>query len=286
MPFGYSGAPATFQRLMDRLLRGCEDFAVAYIDDFAIFGDEWKDHINHLQEVLTRLENAGLTVKLSKSTFAMQSCEYLGHSIGNGVIEPIFNKIEAVRSFPTPDTKTAVSTFLGMTGYYRRFIPDFASVAAPLTDLSKKSDLNIVLWSEKFERAFEALKRALCMDPVLISPDLAERFVLQTDASDRGVGAVLSQLGADGHEHPVDYYSKKLLPREQHYSTIEKECLAIKLAVDAFRVYLLGRRFVIQTDHQSIEWLEKLKESNARLCVGGVHLFSRIHSRYNIERES
>ena len=100
----------------------------------------------------------------------------------------------------------------------------------------------------------------------LISPDLTKRFVLQTDASDQGVQAVLSQLGADGHEHPVGYYSKKLLPREQHYSTIEKECLAIKLAVEAFRVYLLVRRFVIQTDHRSLEWLEKLKESDARLC--------------------
>ena len=196
----------------------------------------------------------------------MQSCEYLGHSIGNGVIKPIFNKIEAVCSFPKPDTKTAVQTFLGITDYYRRFIPNFTSVAAPLTDLTKKSAPNIVLWSEECERAFEALKRALCTDPVLISPDLTKNFVLQTDALDQVIGAVLSQLGADGHEHPVGYNSKKLLPREQHYSTNEKECLAIKLAVEAFRVYLLGRRFVIQTDHRSLEWLEKLKESNARLC--------------------
>ena len=190
MPFGLSGAPATFQSLMDRLLRGCEDFAVAYIDEFAILSDEWKDHINHLQEVLTRLENAGLTVKLSKSKFAMQSCEYLRHSIGNGVIKPIFDKIEAVRSFPTPDTKTAVRTFLGITGYYRRFILHFASVAAPLTDLTKKSAPNIVLWSEECERA-------LCMDPVLISPDLAKRFVLQTDASDRGVGVMLTIVNSE-----------------------------------------------------------------------------------------
>ena len=130
-------------------------------------------------------------------------------------------------------------------------------------ELTKKS----ALWSEECKRAFEALKRALCTDPVLISPDLAKRFVLQTDASDRGVGAVLSQLGADGHEHPVGYCSKKLLPPEQHYSTIEKECLAIKLAVEPFRVHLLGRRFVIQTDHRSLEWLEKLKnQTHARLC--------------------
>ena len=110
------------------------------------------------------------------------------------------------------------------------------------------------------------LKDVYVGDPVLKSPDFTQPFVLQTDASDRGAGAVLSQRGADGEEHPVAYYSRKFLPREERYSTVEKECLAIKLAIAAFRVYLLGRRFTIQTDHRSLEWLDKLKESNPRLC--------------------
>ena len=191
-----------FQRLMDRLLQGSDDFAVAYIWMILLsLVMSGRTTLKHLQDVLTRLENAGLIVKLSKSKFAKQSCEYLGHTIGNGVVKPIFSKIEAVRSFPSPDTKSAVQTLLGITGYYRRFIPDFRSVTAPLTDVTKTSAPNYVLWNEECERAFEILKKAFCTDPVLISPDLTKMFVLQTDASDRGIGAVLSQLGADGQEH-------------------------------------------------------------------------------------
>ena len=266
MPFGLSGAPASFQRLMDRLLQGCEDYAVAYIDDFAIFSSDWQDHLKQLQEVLMRIEKAGLTVKLSKSKFAKRSCEYLGYIVEGGVVKPILSKVEAISSFPKPDTKTAVRAFLGLAGYYRRFIPDFASVAAPLTDLTKKSVPNSGVWNEGCQRAFETLKKALISEPVLSSPDVSKTFIVQTDASDRGVGAVLSQVQEDGQEHPVGYYSRKLLAREQRYSTIEKECLAIKLALDAFKVYLLGRKFVVQTDHRALEWLEKLKENNARLC--------------------
>ena len=182
------------------------------------------------------------------------------------MIKPVLDKVEAVQTFPRPETKTAVRTFLGLTGYYRRFMPNFASVAAPLTDLTKKSAPNSVIWNDECEDAFKALKDMLCSDPVLNSPDFKKRFIVQTDASDRGVGAVLTQVGGDGHNHPVGYYSRKLLPREQRYSTIEKECLAIKLAFEAFKVYLLGRKFVVQTDHRALEWMERLKENNARLC--------------------
>ena len=136
----------------------------------------------------------------------------------------------------------------------------------PLTDLTKKSMPNSVVWNDKCEDAFKVLKDMLCSDPVLNSPDFKKGFIVQTDASDRGVGAVLTQVGVDGQEHPVGYFSRKLLPREQRYSTIEKECLAIKLSLDAFKVYLLGRNFVVQTDHRALEWMERLKENNARLC--------------------
>ena len=120
-------------------------------------------------------------------------------------------------------------------------------------------------WSAECEKSFQWLKQLLCTDPVLRSPDFSKEFILQTDASDHGVGAVLSQLDVGGQDHPVAYFSKKLLPREEHYATGEKECLAIKLAVQAFRVYLLGRPFVIETDHRSLEWLDRLRENNSRL---------------------
>ena len=121
-------------------------------------------------------------------------------------------------------------------------------------------------WDTRCEEAFHQLKQALCSSPVIHCPDFTKEFVLQTDASERGVGAVLSQRDEDGEEHPVAYFSRKLLPREERYSTVEKECLAIKLAVHMFRVYLLGRKFIIQTDHRSLEWLDCLKENNSRLC--------------------
>ena len=164
-----------------------------------------------------------------------------------------------------PKTKKDVRAFLGLTGYYRKFIPEYATIAALLTELTKKEQPNCLAWSSGCAEAFEALKRYLCTSPVLKCPNFERPFVLQTDASDWGVGAVLSQKDDDDNEHPVAYFSKKLLPRERRYSTIEKECLAIKLATHAFRVYLLGKPFTVQTDHHALEWLDRLKEDNARL---------------------
>ena len=186
----------------------------------------------------------------------MKQCSYLGHIVGNGVVRPELDKVETVRSFAIPQTKTNVRAFLGLTGYYRRFIPDYATIALPLTDLTRKTAPNQVCWDQQCDQAFKRLKELLCSSPILQSPDFSHPFILQTDASDRGVGAVLTQRDENGLEHPVSYYSRKLLPREQHYSTVEKELLAIKLATNAFRVYLLGRPFTIVTDHRSLEWLE------------------------------
>ena len=164
-----------------------------------------------------------------------------------------------------PNTKKQDRTFLGLTGYYRRFIKNYASISAALSDLTRSKQPNVVKWTSEAEEAFRHLKRSLCTSPVLIVPDIDRPFLLQTDASDRGVGGVLSQVDKHGEEHPVAYFSRKLLPREEKYSTIEKECLAIKLATYNFRVYLLGRQFTIQTDHRALEWLDKLKDGNPRL---------------------
>ena len=138
-------------------------------------------------------------------------------------------------------------------------------MAAPLTDLTWKSAPNNVCWNSKCDDPFKELKKLLCTSPVFRNPDFLRRFVLWNDASDRGVGAVLSQIDETGEEHPTGYFSKKLLLHKEYYSTVERECLAIKLAIQAFHVYLLGRKFTIQTDHRSLEWLRRLKENNPRL---------------------
>ena len=282
MPFGLQGAPSTFQRMMDVLLKGIREYADAYLDDLVIFSHTWEEHCKHLRAVLSRLREAGLTAKPAKCQLGMQQCVYLGHVVGNGEVRPEQRNIDAVTNFPRAATKKKVRSFLGLTGYYRKFIPNYSTIAVPLTDLTKNSAPSVV-WTDACDTAFAELKRRLTTSPVLKSPNLSQPFILQTDASDRGVGAVLgqavlSQICSDGKEHPVSYYSRKLLPREERYATVEKECLAIKLAIHAFRVYLLGRPFVVQTDHRSLEWLHRLKDSNARLARW-VHVHSRTPSR-------
>ena len=243
MPFGLQGAPATFQRMMDVILDDVGEFAAAYLDDLVIHSTSWDDHVRHLREILRRLGQAGLTVKPKKCQIAMSQCTYLGHVVGNGKVRPEQSKVKALEDFPIPKTKKQVRAFLGLTGYYRKFIKNYAERATALTDLTRKNAPNNVLWTTACNSAFSELKKALCLSAVLRSPDFRRRFILQTDASDRGIGAVLSQCDDDGTEHPVAFYSRKLLPREERYSTVEKECLAIKLATHAFRVYLLGRPF-------------------------------------------
>ena len=265
MPFGLQGAPATFQRLMDRVIRGL-DFAAAYLDDLIVVSKTWEEHLEHLRAVLGRLRAAGLTAKARKCEFGAAECNYLGHVVGSGLVKPQESKLFAIKAFSIPATKKEVRAFLGITGYYRRFIANYSEVAAPLTDLTKKSSPNAVIWTAECDKAFRELKEKLCTMPILRSPDFDSAFILQTDASDRGIGAVLSQRADDGEEHPVAYWSRKLLPREQRYSTIEKECLAIKLGAEAFKVYLLGRTFTIETDHRSLVWMERLKDTNNRLA--------------------
>ena len=266
MPFGLKGAPATFQRLMDLIVQGLDEISGSYIDDLVVFSETWAQHLEHLRAILTRLRAANLTAKAKKCKFGATQCVYLGHIVGSGLVKPLETKIHAVNTFKTPTTKKEVRTFLGMTGYYRKFIPNYSMIATPLTDLTKKSQPTKVIWTSECARAFQELKEILTSPPVLNSPDFNRPFTLQTDASDRGVGAVLSQMSEDGSEHPVAYWSRKLLDREQRYSTVEKECLAIKLAVEAFQVYLLGRPFTIVTDHHALVWMDRLKVSNTRLA--------------------
>ena len=265
MPFGLNGAPATFQRMMDQVIRGLESFSGDYLDDIAIFSDTWEEHLRHIKKVLLCLRESNLTAKPRKCQFGMQECVYLGFVVGNGHVKPDPTKLKAVEEYPVPETKKQVRGFLGLTGYYRRFIEDYAQVAVPLTDLTRKSLPDRVKWTPSCEAAFVSLKKTLCQSPILSNPDFNKTFYLQTDASNRGVGAVLSQLAEDGQDQPIAYFSRKLLPREVKYSTVEKECLAIKLGIEAFRVYLLGRTFIVQTDHRSLVWLDKLKDKNARL---------------------
>eukprot|EP00063_Salmo_salar_P026974 XP_014001809.1 PREDICTED: uncharacterized protein LOC106572279 [Salmo salar] len=264
MPFGLHGAPATFQRLMDKVLQDCDDYCAAYLDDVVIYSHSWEEHIQHLSRVLGKIHDAGLTLNLLKCEWAKQETKYLGYQLGKGEVRPQVDKVESIRNSPQPRTKTQVKSFLGLAGWYRRFIPQFSTIAVPLTNLTSKVASNPVKWTEECEEAFRILKKRLCSFPVLQTPDFQKRFLVQVDASAVGIGAVLAQ-GEPGEELPVLYLSRKLLPRETRYSTIEKECLAIKWALDSLRYYLLGREFDLHTDHRALTWIQTMKDRNSRV---------------------
>ncbi|CAM5178835.1 unnamed protein product [Eretmochelys imbricata] len=265
LPFGLKGAPATFQRLVDQLLRGMESFAVAYIDDICVFSQTWEDHVSQVRQVLDRLQGAGLTVKVEKCKVGMAEVSYLGHRVGSGRLKPEPAKVEVIRDWPAPHTKKQVQAFIGVAGYYRRFVPHFSAIVTPITELCKKGKPDKVVWTEQCQEAFRALKEALVSGPVLANPDFDKPFVVFTDTSDTGLGAVLMQEDEKGERHPITYLSEKLLPREQHYTAIERECLAMVWALKKLEPYLFGQHFTVYTNHPPLTWLHQMKGANAKL---------------------
>uniref|UniRef100_A0A803KDA6 Gypsy retrotransposon integrase-like protein 1 n=1 Tax=Xenopus tropicalis TaxID=8364 RepID=A0A803KDA6_XENTR len=265
MPFGMKNAPATFQRVVNQLLEGCQEFAQAYLDDIAIFSNTWEEHVQHLQRVLERIRQAGLTLKPGKCHFGMAEVQYLGHRVGSGRVMPEPAKVEVIVNWPTPTTQKQVLAFLGTAGYYRRFIPNYSAIAKPLTDLTSKRRPRVVTWTPECATAMSALKSALVNAPVLSAPDFSRGFIVHTDASTYGIGAVLSQVDEKGGEHPIIYLSRKLLPREVAYATIEKECLAIVWALKKLQPYLFGSAFTVVTDHNPLSWLQRVSGDNGKL---------------------
>ena len=264
MPFGLHGAAASFQRMMDEVLNGAEEYAAEYIDDVVIHSSSWEAHLQHLSDIFQRIHRAGLVVNASKCQLARSEVCYLGYVLGGGTIRPQVSKVEAIHGCQPPTTKKGVRSFLGLVGWYRRFIPNFSSRAACLTDLTRKTSPNKVVWTPECEVAFRDLQERMCSEQVLQSPDFSLPFTVQTDASGLGLGAVLLQ-GDGENKMPVQYVSRKLFPRETRYSTIDKEGLAIKWALDTLKYYLVGKEFVLETDHRPLQWLHRMRDSNSRI---------------------
>ncbi len=232
--------------------------------DIIIHSNDWQRHMEHLRAVLRALRVAGLTANLRKCAIGRVEVRYLGFHLGHGQVRPQIDKTAAVAACPSPKTKKEVRQFLGLAGYYRRFVPNFSDLTSPLTDLTKKEAPDPFQWTELCQQALTKVKAALCSGPLLHSPNFDLPFLLQTDASDRGLGAVLAQV-VGGEERPVLYLSRKLSKRETRYSTVEKECLAIRWAVLTLRYYLLGREFTLCSDHAPLQWLHRMKDTNARI---------------------
>lgn len=272
MPFGLVNSAATYNRMMRKMLNGlqCVD---SYIDDIIVHTETWEEHVNSLEALFKRIKEANLTVRPTKCRFGYSKVDFLGHNLGEGEIGLHQNNVEKIKTAKPPQTKKEVRSFIGLTGYYRNYIPNYATIAAPLTDLTKKGSPNKVQWGDPQQKAFESLKCHLTNRPILRLPDLTKDFILRTDASDLGVGAVLLQESAE-ELFPIAYASKKFAERERRYSIMEKECLALVWAVKKFQVYLYGKTFTLQTDHQPLVYLDKCKVENARIMRWALFLMS------------
>lgn len=273
MPFGMKTAPASFQRMMSETVLNGLDFADAYIDDVEVdTATSFPQHICELKQVLERLRECKLNARPSKCKIAMSTVDFVGHRVGGDRIQPREALVQAIIEYPRPQTKKQVRSFLGLIGYYRKFIPNFSDRAAVLTDLTKGKSPSNIPWSTNHELAFQDLKGVMQNPPILRPPHWEEEFILQVDASNRGLGAILSQKDQNGEEHPIAYASRKLQPREQKLSTTEKECLGIVWAVELFRYYLYGRTFRLQTDHNPLVWLNQVRDKSRKLLRWSITL--------------
>ena len=264
MPFGVTCAPSVFQRLMDLVLAGLSyEYCLVYLDDIIIYARTFDEHLRRLEAVFSRLRWARLKLKPSKCSLLQRKVSFLGHNVSEAGVEMQSEKIKAVLDWPTPKNLHDVRSYLGLCGYYRRFISGFANVAAPLHALTAKGVR--FEWKWEHQQAFEQLKTCLTTAPVLAMPNNEDPYILDTDASDIGLGAVLSQV-QNGVERVIAYASRTLQKPERNYETTRKELLAVVYGLKQFRQYLLGRPITIRVDHAALSWLRRTAEPLPQLA--------------------
>ena len=261
MPFGLTNAPASFMRLMELVLGELAwERCLVYLDDIIVFGSSFEQCLSNITAVMERLQAAGLKLKPSKCNLFQTEVAFLGHRVGRDGIGCDPAKIETVHQWPTPRNVAEVRSFLGLANYYKRFVNQFSDIAKPLTSLTQKG--TVFEWGEKCDESFQALKTALTQTPILAYPSLdpTAEFILDTDASNFGIGAVLSQV-QNGTERVISYASKTLTHSQRNYCTTYRELLALVEFIPYFKHYLLGQRFTVRTDHSSLRWLYNFKEA-------------------------
>ena len=256
MPFGLTNAPAVFQRLMQHVLVPLNpstgpDFVSVYLDDILVFSPTLTEHMRHLKIVLEKIAEIGLKLKPTKCRFAQRELEYLGHIVSRQGLKTNPRLVEAVERFPVPRSVKDTRSFLGLSSYYRKFIPNFAKTANPLHHLTRKGVC--FQWTPECQAAFIELKRRLTTSPVLAYPDFSRGFDLETDASIQGIGAVLAQQQKDEKLHPIAYASWALSNVEKRYGITDLETLAVVWAISHFHHYLYGNSVTVHTDHTAIK---------------------------------
>ncbi|KAL0188675.1 hypothetical protein M9458_015774, partial [Cirrhinus mrigala] len=264
LSFGLCNAPATFERLMERVLEGVpRQQCLVFLDDILAHGGSFHLAITALRAVLEKIRSAGLKLHPNKCSLLSREVTFLGHRIGSEGIGTAEDKVRAVREWPVPANQRELKSFLGLASYYRKFVRGFSCIAAPLYKLLKKDQCFV--WSEDCQNAFDTLKQTLVCAPILAPPDPQLAFVLDTDASGDGIGAVLSQVWPNG-EKVVAYYSKVLSKAEKRYCVTRRELLAAISAIRHFKYYLCGRHFTIRSDHASLQWLMTFKEPEGQVA--------------------
>ncbi len=264
MPFGLTNAPATFQRLMERVLAGLQwHTCLVYIDDIIIFSETIEDHLKQMQDIFDRLKQAKLKLKPKKCKLLQTKVKYLGHIVSKDGVETDPDKVKAVKEWPRPSCVKDIRSFIGFCSYYRRFIPNFATVAKPLIRLTEKK-VNFV-WNDDHENAWLKLRELMSEAPVLAYPDKDAQFILDTDASDYGIGAVLSQV-INEEEKVIAYGSRVLSRAERRYCVTRRELLAVVYFCKLYKHYLIGKPFLVRTDHAALKWLKSFKQPEGQVA--------------------
>lgn len=275
MPFGLHNAPATWQRLIDKILGNLEPFVFVYLDDVVICTQTFEKHLEVLEEVFRRLREAQLTVSFDKCHFCKPNMKYLGFVIDRKGLHVNPDKIKSMFELPPPQNVKEVRRIIGRFSWYRRFVPEFSTIVSPITALIKKCSKFV--WTPECDSAFRRIKELLIRAPVLSCPDYSLPFVIQTDASGYGIGAVLVQPHHDG-DSVICFLSRSLTKQERNYTTTERECLAVLWSIEKLRCYIEGVPFTLVTDHYSLVWLQNLRE------LGGLFVSSSSILKLSIGR--
>lgn len=253
LPFGLKTAPAIFQRIMSNIIRKnkLSEFTVNFIDDILIYSKTFEEHMSHITRLLEAIQNEGFRLKITKCMFANNYAKYLGHIIENNSVRPLKDYLVAVKDFPIPETRKNVRQFLGKVNFHHKFVPHSAIILDPLHNLLRK-DVKFI-WTEKCQKSFDEIKALLCSEPILKIYDPELPISIYTDASIKGIGAVLKQPNKNGEIKPVAYFSKKLTDTQKKKKAIYLECLAIKEAVKYWQHWLIGKEFTVYSDHKPLE---------------------------------
>jgi hypothetical protein len=267
VPFGMKNSGCSFVRMIQRILQPIKAFADSFVDDMAVFSDQWEKHLQDLDQYLKVIKDSGLTLNLKKSSFAMPEVKFCGHYIGSGVrrIDP--SKLDTVMNLQRPETKSQVRQVLGLFGWFRDYIPNYAEHALPLTELTAKRVPNLIPWSTRHQLAFDKLKRLLCdaADNQLYVCDWSKPFNIFSDASDYAVAAILSQTDDRGQERPIAFCSRKLNDTQRAWATIEKEAFAVLEAIKKFAHWIFGYKIHVFSDHNPLAYLTDAAPKSAKL---------------------